>query len=157
MEESVSLLNKILETFELDKQNPKQYSPLVLAYIGDTVYDLIIKTVIISLGNASVNRLHQKASKIVKAQAQAALIMSMEEELTEEEHGIFKRGRNAKSFTSAKNASITDYRTATGMEALLGYLYLTGQMDRALELVRRGLDKSGQLETLFAPIVHKCD
>lgn len=142
MEKSVdSLLDKIQESFELKKPNAKQYSPLTLAYIGDAIYDLIIRTVLVEQGNAPVHKLHKWASGYVKAEAQAKLIHKIEEELTEEELSIYKRGRNAKSATSAKNASILDYRTATGFEALMGYLYLDNQMERALWLVRTGLEQ----------------
>lgn len=102
----------------------KEYSPLTLAYIGDCIYDLIIKTLVINEGNRQVQKLHQKTSSYVQASAQSKMMRTMQEHLTEEEHAIYKRGRNAKSVSPAKNQSITDYRRATGFEALLGYLYL---------------------------------
>lgn len=139
-----SLFEKIKETFGQKDIPLNQYSPLTLAYIGDGIYDLIIRTILVEEGNARVNTLHKRASQIVKAEAQAKLIHAIEEELSEEELAIYKRGRNAKSATSAKNASITDYRTATGFEALIGYLYMNDKMDRALSLVKSGLLKSGE-------------
>ena len=142
MEKSViSLFDQIKDIFELEDVEAKQYSPLTLAYIGDAVYEIIIRTILVEHGNAPVNKLHQKASSLVKAQAQANLIHLIEKDLTEEELSVYKRGRNAKSATTAKNASIRDYRTATGLEALVGYLYLDNQMERALKLVKLGLKR----------------
>lgn len=144
MEEGITggdLAAAIRTAFLLEEQDIRSYSPLTLAYIGDAVYDLIIRTMLVEQSNAQVNRLHKRASGYVKASAQKELLFLIEEALTEEEKGVYKRGRNAKSFTSAKNASIGEYRVATGFEALIGYLYLTGRMGRALELVRLGIEK----------------
>lgn len=127
------------------KLKPEQYSALGLAYIGDGVYDLIIRTIVIGLGNGKVKNFHRITSGIVKAESQAKLAKAVSELLTEEEMAVFRHGRNAKSSTSAKNASIVDYRVATGFEALLGYLYLQHRMDRALELVKEGLERTKQL------------
>ena len=140
MEESLSFTKSIIEGLNLKETNPKQLSPLVLAYIGDCAYDLIIKTMIVSEGNTQVNKMNKQASSLVKAEAQSIMIGGLEALLTEDEEAIYKRGRNAKSYTSAKNASITDYRRATGFEALVGYLYLTNQFDRLVELVKIGLE-----------------
>lgn len=125
----------------LPETDIKTFSPLTLAYIGDGIYDLIIRTMVVKRGNAPVNKLHKCVSGMVKAPAQMELYHSIEESLTEEEQTIFKRGRNAKSFTTAKNASMIEYRTATGFEALMGYLYLTDRMERIIELINLGLDK----------------
>lgn len=147
MEEGVKkmeLAGRIDAYFSLEKKDIRTYSPLTLAYLGDAVYDLIIRTLLLEEGNAPVNTLHKRTSRIVKASAQAALIHAVEERLTKEELAVYKRGRNAKSATAAKNASITDYRAATGLEALLGYLYLEGQMERILELVKQGLEETGE-------------
>ncbi|MDK2807677.1 MAG: mini-ribonuclease [Clostridiales bacterium] len=144
MEESISLKDQINQIFGKNAADYKQYSGLTLAYIGDAVFDLIIRTLLVENGNIPVNHLHKKASRVVKAQTQAALIHAIEEDLTEQECFIYKRGRNAKSVTSAKNASIHDYRTATGLEALVGYLYLDNQMERALLLMKTGLDRIGE-------------
>lgn len=147
MEKSVnSFLDCIKTEFNLEDKEAKQYSPLTLAYIGDGVYDLIIRTVLVEQANQPVNRLHRKASSIVKAESQAKLIHEIMDSLTEEELAVYKRGRNAKSATSAKNASITDYRTATGLEALMGYLYMENEMERAVALVRLGLTRLGEWE-----------
>ena len=100
--------------------SPRQLSPLVLAYIGDSIFDLVVKTKIVTAGNTQVNKMNRAASSIVKAESQSKMIGYLEDKLTEEEGSVYKRGRNAKSYTSAKNASISDYRRATGFEALMG-------------------------------------
>lgn len=142
MEESViNLVSFLKKEFNSPDTDIKSYSPLTLAYIGDGIYDLIIRTMMVEKGNAPVNKLHRSVSNLVKAPAQAEILHIIEEQLTEEERAIYKRGRNAKSFTSAKNASITDYRIATGFEALMGYLYLTDNIPRIVELVKIGLNK----------------
>ena len=117
----------------------RSYSPLTLAYIGDGVYELIIRTILVKKGNCPVNRLHKKASSLVKAAAQSAIIEKIEEELTQEEHDIYRRGRNAHSPTMAKHATMADYRRATGFEALMGYLYLKEDYERMITLVRKGI------------------
>ncbi len=132
-------LKKFKELFELENTDIRTYSPLTLAYIGDAIYELVIRTILVEKGNTQVNKLHQRASKLVKASAQSAIIEKLKPHLTDEEMGVFKRGRNAKSFTMAKNASMSDYRRATGFEALMGYLYLTEQWDRMLELIKIGI------------------
>jgi ribonuclease-3 family protein len=140
--EEVGFNSYIKAAFHLPETDIKTYSPLTLAYIGDSIFDLIIRTTIVESGNAPVNKLHKRSSKLVQASAQADLYHTIKGTLTEEELTIFKRGRNAKSFTSAKNAGVVEYRTATGLEALVGYLYLTDQMDRLMELIRPAIDKS---------------
>lgn len=132
-------LKKFKELFGLEDTDIRTYSPLTLAYIGDAIYELVIRTILVEKGNTQVNKLHQRASKLVKASAQSAIIEKLKPYLTEEETGVFKRGRNAKSFTMAKNASMSDYRRATGFEALIGYLYLTEQWGRMLELIKIGI------------------
>ena len=140
MEENKDFLQAIKEAFMVKDVDVRTFSPLTLAYIGDAVYDLIVRSVVVERANASANKLHQKTTKYVKASAQAAMILALQGELSEEEEAVFKRGRNAKSYTVAKNASMTDYRNATGFEALVGYLYLTGQNARILELVKKGCE-----------------
>ena len=132
-------LKNFKELFELENTDIRTYSPLTLAYIGDAIYELVIRTILVEKGNTQVNKLHQRASKLVKASAQSAIIEKLKPYLTDEEMGVFKSGRNAKSFTMAKNASMSDYRRATGFEALMGYLYLTEQWDRMLELIKIGI------------------
>lgn len=137
-----NFLQSVQDTFGKGKLKPSQYSALGLAYIGDGVYDLIIRTIVLDLGNGKVKNFHRMTSNIVKAESQAKVVNAILDSLTDEEMAIFKHGRNAKSATSAKNASITDYRIATGFEALIGYLYLSHEMDRAMELVKEGLTKA---------------
>ena len=143
--EFVSYMN---ELFQMEEVDIREYSPLTLAYIGDCIYDLVIKSLVINAGNKQVNKLHQETSKLVQASTQSLMMRTMQEHLTEEEHAVYKRGRNAKSVTPAKNQSITDYRRATGFEALLGYLYLKKDYKRLLDLVKIGLDslKDGEAD-----------
>lgn len=143
MEESISLLGKLKKEFDCKEVDIKAYSPLTLAYIGDCIYDVIIRTVIVERGNRTANKLHKAAVKYVNAGTQAAMIEALQEYLTEEEAAVYRRGRNAKSYSTAKNATVGDYRKATGMEALLGYLYLNDRLERAIELVKLGLEQLG--------------
>ena len=132
-------LIQLKEPFHLEDQDLRSYSPLTLAYIGDGVYELIIRTILVKKGNCPVNRLHKKASSLVKAGAQSAIMEVIEEELTPEELSVYRRGRNAHSPTMAKHATMADYRRATGFEALMGYLYLKEDYTRMLTLVRMGI------------------
>ena len=134
------------EVFQMKEVDVPSYSPLTLAYIGDSIYDLIIKSLVINQGNRQVNKLHKETSMYVQASTQSLMMRAMQEELTEEEHAVYKRGRNAKSVSPAKNQSITDYRRATGFEALLGYLYLKKEWKRMLDLVKIGLDSLKEKE-----------
>ena len=128
------------ELFQMEEVDINTYSPLTLAYIGDCVFDLIIKNLVISHGNKQVSKLHKETSSLVQASAQSLMMRKIQGQLTDEETSVYKRGRNAKSITPAKNQSITDYRRATGFEALLGYLYLQKEWKRMLDLVKIGLD-----------------
>ncbi|HHX60935.1 MAG TPA: ribonuclease III [Epulopiscium sp.] len=121
--------------------NAREYSPLALAYIGDAVYEVMIRTVVIGMGNARVNQYHQTTKEFVQAKGQAQFYNHIKEILTEAEEDIFKRGRNAKSSSSAKNTDILTYRHATGVEALIGYLYLDQDIERILEIMKYGLEK----------------
>ena len=136
MEESIKYLK---EQFELKEVDIRTYSPLTLAYIGDGIYDLYIRTIVVGEGNCQANKLHKKVSALVKATKQSKMIKKIKEHLTEEEHQVYKRGRNAKSNSVAKNASTADYRRATGFEAVMGYLYLTSQFERIVDLIKLGL------------------
>lgn len=137
MEESIEYLQHL---FRLPEVNPKKYSPLTLAYIGDAVYELVIRTILVSRANTQVSKLHKKASSLVKAEKQSELVEILEPHFTPEEEHIYKRGRNAKSYTSAKNAGIVDYRRATGFEAVMGYLYLKGDFRRMMDLIKMGIE-----------------
>ena len=132
-------LSELKELFELKDRDLRTYSPLTLAYIGDGVYELVIRTILVKKGNCPVNRLHKKASSLVKAGAQSAIMEVIEEKLTPEELSVYRRGRNAHSPTMAKHATMADYRRATGFEALMGYLYLKEDYTRMLTLVRMGI------------------
>lgn len=118
-----------------DKLDPKIYNPLALAYIGDTVYDLFIRTRVLSKGNRHVTVLHKEAVGFVKAEAQSKSAHALEAVLSEDELRILKWGRNAKSNTAPKHADIADYRMATGFETLIGYMYLSGDTERLAELL----------------------
>lgn len=139
MEES--LISQLQREFKCGEVDVRTYSPLTLAYIGDAIYDLMIRTVVVERGNKSANQLHRTTVGYVKAGTQARMIEALEQGfLTEEEESVYHRGRNAKSATSAKNASIMEYRKATGFEAVVGYLYLKGDTTRVIELVKKGLE-----------------
>jgi len=145
MEESVSVLSQVGERDGLQERDLRGYSPLALAYIGDAVYDLIIRTAVVERGNQPANKLHKSAVKYVNAAAQAAVAEALEQggSLTEEELTVYRRGKNAKPHTMAKNASPGEYRKATGLEALVGYLYLSHRFGRVLELLELGLRQVG--------------
>ncbi len=137
---AVDLNSYFNEQFGIEQKDIRTYSPLTLAYIGDAVFDIVIRSILVNKGNTPVNKLHQRASQVVKAQTQAAMVMAIMDQLTDAEADWYRRGRNSKPHTKAKNASTMDYLEATGFEAVLGYLYLTGDMDRICELVSRGVE-----------------
>lgn len=141
MEKSLSFLEKMKQEFSCEEKDIRTYSPLTLAFIGDCVFDLIIRTIIVERANRSPHDLHKMKSAVVKAKTQAELGEAIQELLSEEEQSVYRRGRNAKSGTTAKNASVGDYRKATALEALVGYLFLLNQEDRILFLVKAGLEK----------------
>ena len=144
MEESIKIPPLMKEALLLEPVDICSYSPLALAYMGDAVYEVLVRTRVMNRGSMQVNKMHKKSASLVKAEAQARIIQVLQEELTVEETAVYKRGRNAHSASSAKNASIRDYRMATGFEALVGYLYLTGQYERLLKLVHDGLERIGE-------------
>ena len=133
--EHSDLFQIIKDTMELKDIDIMNYSPLTLAYIGDGIYEIVIRTIIVDQANRQVNKIHKAASNLVKAHTQAEIM----DKLTEQELAIYKRGRNAKAVTRAKNASMSDYRTATGFEALMGWLYLTNKSERMMLLIKEGL------------------
>ena len=142
MEKSLILKEKFLNEFGLEEQDLRTYSPLTLAYIGDAIFELVVRTVLVERKNTQAEKLHKAATKIVKAETQALMIESLKDELTEEEMAVYKRGRNAKAVTRAKNATMSEYRRATGFEALMGYLYLKGDMERMIKLIHLGVEKA---------------
>lgn len=143
---ALSIFSAIRETFDIRKGDIRTYSPLTLAYIGDGIYDLVIRSMIVAQGNTKASQLHNHTSHLVKAHSQSAMMEYLMPVLSEEEEAVYRRGRNAKSPTMAKNASMSDYRRATGFEALMGYLYLADRFDRILELTVLGLDGLGKEE-----------
>ena len=127
------------DLMQMREADVREYSPLALAYLGDAVFDLVIKSLVLNQGNKPVQKLHKETSRIVQASAQSKMMRVIQEQLTEEEHQVYKRGRNSKTISPAKNQSVTDYRRATGFEALIGYLYLKREYRRMLELIKIGL------------------
>lgn len=116
--------------------NPKQLSPLNLAFIGDCIYEILVRESLVTDANRPVNDLHKESVKYVSAKAQTVAFHRIEQMLTDDEMAIFKRGRNAKVGHNPKSATQSEYHIATGVEALFGYLYLTEQMDRINELFK---------------------
>ena len=124
----------LLQNKSMSDNDIRMYNPLVLAYVGDSVYDTFIRTMLVSNGSIQVKKLHQKSIKFVQAKAQAEITQQLHDILTEDEQDIVRRGRNTKSNSVPKNADMNDYRYATGFEALIGYLYLIGNTKRLMEL-----------------------
>lgn len=133
----------MLEDFrvrEFTASEARQLNPLQLALVGDAVYEVFIRTYILS-DNTSLNahKVHKRAIDFVKAKGQSKIMHLLEESLTEEEDYVYKRGRNAKSATVPKNADVRDYRMATGFEALVGYLYLIGNKERLIYILEQSI------------------
>ena len=148
MEKSIEMdfYSYMKEVFNMQEVDVREYSPLTLAYIGDSIYDVVIKSLVVNKGNKQVQKMHKETSSYVQASTQSLMMRTIQEVLTDEERAVYKRGRNAKSVSPAKNQSITDYRRATGFEALMGYLYLTKQWKRMIDLIRVGLDSLDKAE-----------
>lgn len=141
MEKSiVSFTESLNETFRLSDKDWKQYSPLTLAYIGDAAYELVIRSIFVKQANMQPQKLHRKVTACVSAKAQAQMLEALQPFLTEEEAGVCRRGRNAKPYTKAKNASMEEYLEATAFEAVIGYLYLGSSFERMNELIAKGLE-----------------
>ncbi len=134
-----ALQQQVIGNGKLTATDIRMLNPLVLAYIGDSVYDTYIRTLLVTGGSAHVAKLHKMSVAFVKAKAQADILNRINEMLTEEEQDVVRRGRNTKSGTVPKNADIADYRQATGFEALLGFLYLTGETGRLMEILGRAV------------------
>lgn len=124
----------------------KSYSPLSLAYLGDNVFDLYIRYMVVASANMQANHYHGMVTKYVKAQGQATFYQKIKDDLTEEEQTIFKRGRNAKTAHVPKHSSRVEYGIATGLETLIGYLFLTGNMERLNELMIKGVSSDDQTD-----------
>lgn len=136
MEKSLEIIH---DHFPLTEAELRTYSAPAYAYVGDCVFDLVIRTMVLTRGNNRPNRYHQEVTHYVNAKGQTEILNKIKPHLSEEEMTIFRRGRNAKTISAAKNQSLHDYRIATGLEALIGYLYLAGRMERIMELIRLGL------------------
>ena len=142
-----SLNDLILEQFPTEKKTePGQYSPLALAFLGDAVFSLVIRTVVLSQGSRQAEKLHNETNRIVRASMQAKLIDAMQPFLTDEEAAIYRRGRNANPHHKAHSATEEDYRKATALETLCGYLYLKGETARFLQLLRQAEDALAEAE-----------
>lgn len=135
MKQGDTMLQAVRCALGAPARDPRQLSPLVLAYVGDTVYDLYVRTQLILTTDATAHGLHMQAAQRVCAKGQAEALRRIWDRLTEEEQGVYKRGRNSHLGTVPKNAAIQDYRAATGLEALLGYLYLGGQDQRLAQVM----------------------
>lgn len=138
-------LRYFYEALGLKEHDLTDFSPLKLAYLGDAVYELIIRSYVLDVDNAPVEKMHRHTTKIVRAAAQAAAYHAIEEKLTPEEQSAYRRGRNARSYSRAKNASLSEYRVATGFEALFGWLFLTEQFERMSKLTALSLQGIGEL------------
>ena len=133
MEKDKLISTKVTFNMINDRINSRtMYSPAQLAYAGDAVYELLVRSYVINNHDINVNKMHRLTVKFVKANAQAYIVNKLKDELTEEELKIVKRGRNAKVTSSPKNVDFMDYRYATGFEALLGYLFLNNNIDRLM-------------------------
>ena len=121
-----------------------QYSPLTLAWLGDSVYDLIVRSILVKRGNIQTAKLHKEASGMVCAKAQARLIGVLLAQLTPEEAAVYRRGHNSSPLHGAKNATKREYLEATGFEALVGYLYLQKNYERLLALIESGWNEMKQ-------------
>lgn len=139
-EENLKALKEAFATrLDTKRLDLRSYSPLTLAYIGDAIYELLIRTMVVAAGNTNNRTLHQKTVRYVKAEGQAKMMTKILPLLNEEEAGVYQRGRNAKMASRTRNASLGDYKKATGFEALMGYLYLRQEYDRMLTLAAVGL------------------
>ncbi|KUO68104.1 MAG: hypothetical protein APF77_08490 [Clostridia bacterium BRH_c25] len=136
----------MMDNGKLMVSDVQMLNPLVLAYVGDSVYDTFVRTLLVSGGYGQVKKLHKMSIEFVKAKAQADTLEKITELLTPEEQDVARRGRNTKSATIPKNADISDYRYATGFEALIGFLFLTGQNDRLMEILGRVIDIKSETE-----------
>ncbi|MBR5916626.1 MAG: ribonuclease III, partial [Lachnospiraceae bacterium] len=135
------LPSKIKEQFDIKDTDINTYNPLTLAFIGDSVYETIVRTIAVSKGNKSVNALAKDKNKLVNAKTQSRIAEILTEYYTDEEADIYRRGKNAKTANHSKSAAYSEYHRATGLEAVFGYLYLTGNLDRCLELLKTALEK----------------
>ena len=144
MEESLNF-SDIRKRYHIPEADLNTFSPLTFAYIGDAVFDIVIRSIVVAQGNTAVNKMHKHSASIVCAASQAAILDSLTGDLDEEEADIVRRGRNAKPKNTAKNASLADYRNATAFETLIGYLYMSGKTKRMQDLIRWGLERTNKI------------
>lgn len=139
MAENLSFYDLIKNKFKLSEIDTRNYSPIVLAYVGDVVLEIVIRTILVSKYSNKVSNINSKCSFYVKAktQSKAARVFLDEDLFMEEEKAVYRRGRNANSGTTAKNASVSEYKMSTGFESVLGYLYLNNKNDRIVELLHK--------------------
>lgn len=140
MEKGIALYAYIKERFGEKDVDIRTYSPLTLAFIGDGVFDLVVRAYVVGRGNRQAHLLHKEKSGIVKAASQARMAELLYDSFTQKEREIYRRGKNAKPANTAKNATLTDYHKATGLEALCGYLFMTDETERLIELIQRGME-----------------
>lgn len=137
----MDIFTNFLRQIEIEPKDIKTYSPLSMAFLGDNIFDLFIRYMAVAEGNMQVNQYHKKVINYVKAQGQVAFYEQIKDELTEEEQAIFKRGRNAKTLHLPKHANREQYAIATGLETLLGYLFLKGERQRLCDLMVKGVSR----------------
>lgn len=146
MEESLRQL--IMTSFPHEETDIRTYSPAALAFIGDAVYSLVIRTILVSKGNRQAEKLHNETTYYVRAEQQAAIGKAVYNLMTDEEKKVYRRGRNSNPYHHAKSASMEEYLQATALECLCGYLYLQDEEERMIELIREGVrrtDRKGKL------------
>ena len=129
-------LNYLKDAFGLEDADPDRCSPLMLAYVGDAVYELVIRTVLLGDGSTTAKKINKRAVGYVSAKSQAAAARIIAPHLTGKEADVLRRGRNANPSSTAKNATVAEYRMATGFETLIGYLYLSGQWQRLVDIIK---------------------
>ena len=132
---AVNTQQRMSQVLGYPEEAPRQIPALNLAYVGDTVYDLYVRAYLIHTHPETVHNLHLLSARMVCAQGQARAFFALEPQLSEEELAVYRRGRNARSGTVPKNANVADYRVATGLEALLGHLFVLGREERIDELM----------------------
>lgn len=134
------------EKLPVSAEKARAENPVTLAFLGDAVYSLSVREKLVKNGGGKPHDYQVAAAKIVSAKGQSEFLEKVERFLTEEESEIYRRGRNAKKNTRAKNASVVDYNRSTGFEAVLGFLYLTGRFDRIDELLALDDEKRYEIQ-----------
>lgn len=133
-------MKNLFEIDYLSEEEARLKNPQVLAFLGDAVYSLYIRNLIVQSSDQKSGELHKESTKFVKAKSQSEAIEKLLPHFTDNEMAVFKRGRNYKTQSVAKNSSVQEYHRATGFEAVLGYLYLSGQIARLNEILNYGVE-----------------